>query len=540
MTRPLVRLLPLLLAVVIVGGSGCSVLNFTTDMDVVATPALDSVRVYQDAGLTSDGVNWGERGVDSVQLVLANAEPYHLVRFERDGHLPDVVPVLPSRRNPLKWLDAGLTLAGIVGIAAGIPGDQTGLIVGGFFTAFYNGIGLLFPPKLVYDQRLDGPDLIALPVHAKGQPQVDMHTVDLAIDSGRYEWTYYEDFNAYLHGENQYASGDEDEVKLTDSNLDSEPRTLLIDQGFLPESRALFDDNTNRSELSCTIEHVMEHRAGGMLRYDVGTAWAIHNPYAMATDTVRMTTSSAWSGFVIGEGLRRDLLSDGVTRGLVRVLQGDTDLQWEAEAARDVEAEWKADWDTLSLQPKFGGERRISETLDAVVTITSEDGHGSGCILDANGWIVTNHHVVDDTTANHEVHFSDGRSLPAEVVRWDPVVDVALLKVDSTGLNTLALRPAEQPIDIGDPVYAVGTPYDQGLDATVTRGIISSRRGKGMKQRLQTDVPISPGNSGGALLDENGRWVGVVNAKLVAFDVDGIGFAIPVDALPRALGLELE
>ena len=117
----------------------------------------------------------------------------------------------------------------------------------------------------------------------------------------------------------------------------------------------------------------------------------------------------------------------------------------------------------------------------------------------------------------HEVHFSDGRSLPAEIIRWDPVVDVALLKVDTTGLDALTLRPADMPIDIGDAVYAVGTPYDQGLEATVTRGIISSRRGKGMKQRLQTDVPISPGNSGGALLDEDGRWVGVVNAKLVAF-----------------------
>ena len=140
------------------------------------------------------------------------------------------------------------------------------------------------------------------------------------------------------------------------------------------------------------------------------------------------------------------------------------------------------------------------------MTITSENGHGSGCILASEGWIVTNHHVVDDTTAQYDVHFADGSSLPADIVRWDPVVDVALLKVD----------------------------------ATVTRGIISSRRGKGMLQRLQTDVPISPGNSGGALLDEDGRWIGVVNAKLVAFEVDGIGFAIPVEALPRALRLELD
>ena len=158
----------LIIGALALSGTGCSVLNFTTDMHVVATANMDSVRVYQDAGLTSDGVNWGERGMDSVQLALANVEPYHLVRFERDGHLPAVVPVLPSRRNPLKWVDAGLTLAGIGAIVAGIPADQTGLIVGGFFTAFYNAIGLLFPPKMVYGKRLDGPELRPIPTRQEG------------------------------------------------------------------------------------------------------------------------------------------------------------------------------------------------------------------------------------------------------------------------------------------------------------------------------------------------------------------------------------
>ena len=199
-------------------------------------------------------------------------EPYHLVRFECDGHLPDVVPVLPSRRNPLKWVDAGLTVAGIAAIAVGIPGDQTGLIVGGFFTAFYNALGLLFPPKKVYAKTLEGPALLAIPIRQEGQPLVDMHTVDLAIDSGNYEWTYYEDYSAYLEGRDNYLSGDEDAIKLTDSNLDAAPRQLLIDHGFLPESNTLFSD-VEKGELSCAIEHVMEHRAGGMLRYDVKTAW---------------------------------------------------------------------------------------------------------------------------------------------------------------------------------------------------------------------------------------------------------------------------
>ena len=430
-----------------------------------------------------------------------------------------------------------MAIAGIGAIILGIPIESTGLIAGGFFTAFYNGLGLIFPPKLVYENRLEGPELLPLPTPDDAQPQVDLHTVDLAIDSGEYRWTYYEDMQAYLDGENQFQSAEDDEIKVVDSNLDAEPRELLVDQGFLPETRVMFEDK-NVSKLSCTVRKVMEHRAGGLIRYDVESEWAIHNPYALSTDTVTTFTESEWSGFVIGEGLRRDLLSDCIEQDLVDILEGETALDWKKASERDVESEWKQDWDTLSLSPAMNETRRISQTLDAVVTITSGEGHGSGCIVDADGWIVTNHHVVDDTSLTHKVHFADGTVLEALVVRWDPVVDVALLRVDSTGLKTMSLRPADQPIEIGDPVYAIGTPYDQGLDASVTRGIISGRRGSGVQKRLQTDVSISPGNSGGALLDEEGRWLGVVNAKLVAFEVEGIGFAIPAEALPAALRID--
>lgn len=517
--------------------TGCSVLNWTTDMDVIATTEADSVVVYRDAGLTGNGANWSEAGLDSTRISLSNLESYHLIRFEKRGHADAVVPLLPSRRNPYKWLDAGLAIAGIGAMIIGIPIESTGLIAGGFFTAFYNGLGLIFPPKLVYQNRLEGPELIPLPTHEEGQPQVDLHTVDLAIDSGEYRWTYYEDMQAYLDGENQYQSFEKDEMMVRDSNLDSEPRKLLVDQGFLPETRVMFEDK-NVSKLSCNVRKVMEHRAGGLIRYDIESDWAIHNPYSLSTDTVSTFTKSEWSGFVIGEGLRRDLLSDCIEQDLVSILKGETALNWIQASDRDVESEWKQDWDTLSLSPVMNETRRISQSLDAVVTITSGEGHGSGCIIDADGWIVTNHHVVEDTSRTHNVHFANGAVLPAKVVRWDPVVDVALLRVDSTGLKTMSLRPADQPIEIGDPVYAIGTPYDQGLDASVTRGIISGRRGSGNQKRLQTDVSISPGNSGGALLDEEGRWLGVVNAKLVAFDVEGIGFAIPAETLPAALRLE--
>ena len=346
-------------------------------MQVVATANMDSVRVYQDAGLTSDGVNWGERGMDSVQLELANVEPYHLVRFERDGHLPTVVPVLPSPPQSPQMGGCRIDPRRDWGHRGRHSRRPDGIDCGWILHRLLQRHRLAFPAQNGLRKAAGRSELRPIPTRQEGQPLVDMHTVDLAIDSGRYEWTYYEDYKAYLEGRDHYLSGDEDEVKLVDSNLDMKPRQLLVDQGYLPGvPHPLFRRRPKRVVLCHRTRDGTPRRRH--VRYDVQTAWAIHNPYAMATDTVRMTTSSTWGGFIrIGEGLRRDLLSDCITEGLVTILNGETALDWETEASRDVEAEWKAAWVRLHSPQFFGGTRRISQTLDAVVTITSEEGHGA-------------------------------------------------------------------------------------------------------------------------------------------------------------------
>jgi serine protease Do len=93
-------------------------------------------------------------------------------------------------------------------------------------------------------------------------------------------------------------------------------------------------------------------------------------------------------------------------------------------------------------------------------------------------------------------------------------------------------------IPVGDEVYAIGTPFDVELGATLTKGIISGRRKDGNRTLIQSDVSISPGNSGGALVDAQGTLIGIVNQKIFGMGVEGIGFAIPAHYLEDALGLK--
>jgi serine protease Do len=157
-------------------------------------------------------------------------------------------------------------------------------------------------------------------------------------------------------------------------------------------------------------------------------------------------------------------------------------------------------------------------------------GLGSGFIIDAGGYIVTNHHVVD-SAKSIEVTLSDGRKLPAKLVGSDPETDIALLKVEATGLPTIPLGNSAT-LRVAEPVMTIGNPF--GLDHTVTVGIISGTGrviGAGRYDDfLQTDAAINPGNSGGPIINTRGEAVGIASAIASrSGGFQGVGFAIPID-----------
>ena len=159
-----------------------------------------------------------------------------------------------------------------------------------------------------------------------------------------------------------------------------------------------------------------------------------------------------------------------------------------------------------------------------------EGGLGSGVIVSSDGYILTNHHVVD-SASKVEIELTDGRRLDARVVGSDQPSDLAVLKVEGSGLKALAFADSDRA-RVGDVVLAVGNPL--GVGQTVTSGIISAKgRQTGASEEafedfLQTDAPINRGNSGGALVNTNGQLLGI-NSQILSpsgFSI-GIGFAIP-------------
>jgi serine protease Do len=160
-----------------------------------------------------------------------------------------------------------------------------------------------------------------------------------------------------------------------------------------------------------------------------------------------------------------------------------------------------------------------------------ESGLGSGVIISTDGYIVTNNHVVDGAK-QVTVVLSDGRELSARVVGRDPQTDIAVVKVAARDLPAITFASSRK-VEVGDRVLAIGNPF--GIGETVTTGIVSAtqrRAGLGLKYEdfIQTDAAINPGNSGGALVDVEGRLVGINTAILSrSGGFQGVGLAVPAD-----------
>jgi len=182
----------------------------------------------------------------------------------------------------------------------------------------------------------------------------------------------------------------------------------------------------------------------------------------------------------------------------------------------------------------------VAINVKATVTVTDffgralqqeQDGAGSGWIISSDGLIVTNNHVVDGATSIM-ITFDDGSSLPVDLktVRTDSLTDLAVMKVDATGLPAVKIGDSSK-LREGDWVVAIGNSLGEGI--RVTQGVVSRKNvsmqdenGNTLEGLIETDATINPGNSGGPLLNLAGQVIGITNAKRVQTGVEGVGYAI--------------
>lgn len=246
---------------------------------------------------------------------------------------------------------------------------------------------------------------------------------------------------------------------------------------------------------------------------------------------IALVVSCSLLGGVAGSGLTYVMMNNEV----------DTTQQNTVSNVNTTDVSFKND-STLSITEAF------EKVAPAVVTVSTKgvtsngffqqqyEGVGSGFIINEDGYILTNYHVIEGAS-EISVTLSDNTTVAAKVVNYDENQDVAMLKITDSDVKIPAvveLGDSDQ-LRQGESVIAIGTPLSTNLSQTVTNGIVSAlnrnvETESGVMQNLiQTDASINPGNSGGPLVNTRGQVVGINTMKATGTDTEGIGFAIPIN-----------
>jgi S1-C subfamily serine protease len=226
--------------------------------------------------------------------------------------------------------------------------------------------------------------------------------------------------------------------------------------------------------------------------------------------------------------------SDSATRSSkLEVTEAAEPLQFDSEEQNNI-ALYKR------VLPSVVNITSTAVAFDFFYGAVPQQGQGSGFIIDREGHIITNYHVVADAR-QVEVTLANKKKYRAQVIGVDPSHDLAVIQIKSLGAITPAVLGDSKGIVVGQKVYAIGNPF--GLSGTMTRGIVSSLRpirgidGTPIDDAIQTDAAINPGNSGGPLLNSRGEVIGI-NSQIAtggANQNSGIGFAIPINTVKAVL-----
>jgi serine protease Do len=327
----------------------------------------------------------------------------------------------------------------------------------------------------------------------------------------------------------------EEEIKEISDALDNYLTMLLVELNYLDTTDRFFPDYKNSLHLDMKVEEIhftyikpKKRLPATRVYMEMVAEFKLSSYYGK--ELVKKTQSRE---IILGSGFYNNFETE--FRYLLK------DMMYEFIFADDVQSKTESDEyfdltdeSTFSAVNLKSGSKSsdVKDWRESVATVISKDSHGSACVISEDGYLLTNYHVVGQNE-KVRVKFMDNTESEATVIRKHPDCDLALIKVERTGLKFLT--PSANKSNLGDVVYIIGTPADTLLSQSVSKGVLSGQRDFDGAEYLQTDAKVNPGNSGGALINSKGELIGVVSSKYIGFGIEGIGFAVPISKLEEKL-----
>lgn len=463
----------------------------------------------------------------------------------KEGYLDNVKVIYPSKRSPLLALNFGVPLAVVCYAMATQPDVDPSV---GLYALLY-GIGGysidngLVTGDIANKTRRFKKDTIHLDKQVKIVEREDhwkyleTDISELDLDTGDITAELFIWSHRYFRGKPGRPDENDEVLSENSYGLTETLNEMLKKHGLVDTSSRYFAHNADKLLIDCVVDKIHILSVGSTFtQAQLEINWKLKTPYGDSLFGQRIsTTGNPIDPFTISSEVIIEALNSALEKSLMSFIGSQNVLDIYQNTKLDDDNRLNVDT-VVTLSYSELSNTKVSHGVKSVVTIIGQNGHGSGCIVSSDGLIVTNFHVIDKQMPV-TIRLSNGAEYSCEIVRADSQYDLALLRIDTTGLRCFDLR-SEPGNEIGSEVYSIGTPTNIELGQTVSKGIISGKREFDGNIYIQTDAAINGGNSGGALSTSTGQLIGIVNAKLAGFGIEGIGFAIPIETVKQRLKLE--
>ncbi len=509
----------------------------------ILTPKKQTVQITTNNPKATLYIDKDSVGVGSlIETKLAKDLKSKQIKVQAPGYKPTYYAAIPYKMNPLACVSC-------------------------LFLYYPMGVDLANEKTYNYKSTFDFPLTTKRNVRQAVQKYISVDNVKFDVKNKDFKFKNVS-YNNYLQkidkieekiaepkkGDKSGSGDSEKDIKLDNTIFSDQLEKVLKETGYIDTVNIIFKDNQNSLLLSAEVKSIVFYHVNSFYNSGVSFGgsytsspgfyicksdikWNIMNTYGEIVKSINVRSQSG--EFVPSDKDIQLLLGDMIENSLNQVLSNNEISSFAKMEKGDNAA--KLPLTSISKPKSFIPS--AADAQNATVIVKTEEGHGSGFAISNDGYILTNYHVIAGTDPNKPneatIIMGDGSKAKATVVKVCKPKDLALLKIDKTFDKCFEV-PTQKNFAALEEVFVMGAPKSIELGQSASKGIISSERNINNVNVIQTNISVSPGNSGGPMFNKEGKLYGIVVSKLVGAFAEGVAFCIPAYRISEYLNIEFK
>lgn len=373
-----------------------------------------------------------------------------------------------------------------------------------------------------------------LPLRNKDGAYILVEQVDLAVKRKEFTEYHYESYKDLLDREIDYTVRSDKDIFIQKTIFRDLMNEFLIKTHYIDPVQSSNFNLFDRIKLKITITTVTEHRYSQFCMIELRCKIKFESPFNEKEVEKEYTACSN-----INYNINTKILIEEALENVFLAMTKNPELKDYFISPVKALNRRNDSLPIIQIKNSSSESSNLQNASNAIVTIVQKNGHGSGCLISNDGYIITNYRIASLDTSEVFVVFNSGVKKRCRYVRDNPIYDLSLLKADTVVASPIKLNLSEK-INVGEEVFAIGTEKIINLGPSIKKAMITAKKTFKDKIYIQFDIKLeNTNNSGGALANKEGELIGILNTKFAGSHLEGMSFAVPAYYIEEFLHLKI-